>query len=549
VALEITEERPVSAPIRIRSVGADTLAERTAMEIDFVVVGSGFGGSVSALRLSEKGHRVLVLEKGRRLRPEDMPQSNWNLRRWLWMPRLGFRGLFKMTFLRHLTALSGVGVGGGSLVYANTLPTPKDSFFRAPTWAHLADWRTELAPHYETALRMLGAVENPHLGPADEAIRAVGTELGRADGFQPVRVAVYFGEAGKTAPDPYFGGEGPDRAGCTLCGGCMIGCAHNAKNTLDKNYLWLAERRGARVVPDTEVTWVRPLAGGGYEVEALQGTAWRKRVRYRATNVIFSGGVLGTVPLLLKLRASPDGLPRISARLGEGVRTNSEALIGVTTLRKDLDVSRGVAITSILHTDAHSHLEPVRYPAGSGFFRLLMAPLVSGENWATRFLRTFVTVARRPFAHAKAWLVSDWARSTVILLYMRTLEGTMRLRLAGGWRLASAVSDGPAPTANMPEAADLAARVGRRIDGIPTTLVTETFLGTPTTAHILGGACMGATAEEGVIDAHHRIFGYEGLYVVDGSAISANPGVNPSLTITALAERAMTFVPAVAPRV
>ena len=514
------------------------------MEIDYLIVGSGFGGSVSALRLAEKGHRVLVLEKGRRFAPEDFPVSNWNLRRWLWMPRLGFRGLFKMTFLRHLTALSGVGVGGGSLVYANTLPTPKDAFFVAPSWAHLADWKAELAPHYATALAMLGATQNPSLGPSDEAIRAVGVELGREAGFEAVRVAVYFGEAGKTVPDPFFGGEGPARTGCTLCGGCMIGCRHGAKNTLDKNYLWLAERRGLALEADTEVTWVRPAKGGGYEVDALRGASWfRRRVRLRARNVVFAGGVLGTIPLLLRLRTSPEGLPGLSARLGEGVRSNSEALIGVTTLQKDLDVSRGVAITSILHTDEHSHLEPVRYPAGSGFFRLLMAPLVSGESAASRFLRTFATVARRPWAHLRAWLVRDWARSTLILLYMRTLEGTMRLRLALGGRLASALSEGPAPTANMPEAADLAQRVARRIDGVPTTLVTETLLGTPTTAHILGGACMGATPEEGVIDARHRVFGYEGLFVVDGSAISANPGVNPSLTITALAERAMAFVP------
>ena len=515
------------------------------MEIDYLIVGSGFGGSVSALRLAEKGHRVLVLEKGRRFAPEDFPASNWNLRRWLWMPRLGFRGLFKMTFLRHLTALSGVGVGGGSLVYANTLPTPKDPFFAAPSWSHLSDWKAELAPHYATALRMLGATENPSLGPADEALRAVGVEIGREQGFESVRVAVYFGAAGETVPDPFFGGEGPARTGCTLCGGCMIGCRHGAKNTLDKNYLWLAERRGSRVVPDTEVTWVRPVEGGGYEVEARQGASWiRKRVRLRARNVVFAGGVLGTIPLLLKLRASPDGLPGISSRLGDGVRSNSEALIGVTTLQKDLDVSRGVAITSILHTDPHSHLEPVRYPAGSGFFRLLMAPLVSGESPAERFVRTFAAVARRPMAHLRAWLVRDWARSTLILLYMRTIEGTMRLRLALGGRLASGLSGGAAPTATMPEAKDLADRVARRIDGVPTTLVTETLIGTPTTAHILGGACMGATSEEGVIDSRHRVFGYEGLYVVDGSAISANPGVNPSLTITALAERAMAFVPA-----
>lgn len=515
------------------------------MDVDFAIVGSGFGGSVSALRLAEKGYRVLVLEKGRRFAPEDFPRSNWNVRRWLWMPRLGFRGPFQMTFFRHLTALGGVGVGGGSLVYANTLPTPRDEFFFAPTWSHLADWKRELAPHYATALRMLGATENPHLGPADEALRAIGRELGRDDGFRGVRVAVFFGEPGQVVPDPYFAGEGPPRAGCTLCGGCMIGCRHGAKNSLDRNYLWLAERRGARIEPDTEVTWVRPLAGGGYEIEVRQGPSRlrRRRGRYTAGNVVFAGGVLGTVPLLLKLRASPDGLPRLSPRVGDRVRTNSEALFGVTTLRKDLDVSRGVAITSILHTDDHSHLEPVRYPAGSGFFRLLMAPLVSGDRAPVRLLRTFAAFARHPLRHLRAYLVRDFARATVILLFMRTLEGTLRLRLAAGGRLASALAAGPAPTANMPEVVDLARRMAEHVDGVPGTLVTETLMGTPTTAHVLGGACMGATPDEGVIDARHRAFGYDGLYVVDGSAVSANPGVNPSLTITALAERAMSFVP------
>lgn len=515
------------------------------MELDYIIVGSGFGGSVCGLRLVEKGYRVLMLEKGRRVGPEGFPTSNWDLRRWLWMPWLGFRGIFKMTFLRHLTVLSGVGVGGGSLVYANTLPTPKDEFFGALGWAHLADWRRELAPHYETALRMLGATENPHLGPADEALREIGRDLGREDGFRPVRVAVFFGEPGKTVADPYFGGEGPPRTGCTLCGGCMIGCRHGAKNTLDRNYLWLAERRGLRVEPDTEVTWVRPRPQGGFEVEARQGRSRlrRRRVRFAARNVIFAGGVLGTVPLLLKLRASPDGLPRLSPRVGDRVRTNSEALIGVTTFRKDLDLSRGIAITSILHTDAHSHLEPVRYPAGSGFFRILMAPLVAGESAPVRVARTLAALARRPLRYLRAYLVHDWARSTVILLFMRTLEGTLRLRLRAGGRLASALAGGPAPTASMPEAADLARRMAEKIDGVEGTLATETLLGTPTTAHILGGACMGATGDEGVIDARHRVFGYDGLYVVDGSAVSANPGVNPALTITALAERAMSFVP------
>jgi len=485
-----------------------------------------------------------MLERGRRFRPEDYPRSNWDLRRWLWMPRLGFHGLFRMTFLRHLTILSGAGVGGGSLVYANTLPTPREEFFSAPSWTHLADWRNELEPHYRTALRMLGAVTNPHLGPVDEALHQIGRELGREAGFEPVRVAVFFGDPEKTVPDPYFGGEGPPRTGCSLCGGCMIGCRHGAKNSLDKNYLWLAERRGLRIEADTEVTWVRPRSEGGYEVTARKGRSrlGRRTVHFLARQVIFAGGVLGTVPLLLELRQHPHGLPHLSPRVGDRVRTNSEALMGVTTLRPDLDASRGVAITSILHTDEHSHLEPVRYPAGSGFFRLLAAPLVNGESAPVRLVRSLLAVARHPWRWLRAMLVRDFARSTVILLFMRTLEGTLRLR-RGLFGLASAPGVGPAPSASMPEAASLAQRMAQKIDGVPSTLVTETLLGTPVTAHILGGACMGATAEEGVIDHRHRVHGYQGLYVVDGSAVSANPGVNPSLTITALAERAMSLIP------
>jgi cholesterol oxidase len=517
------------------------------MDLDFLVIGSGFGGSVSALRLVEKGYRVAVLEKGRRLGAVDFPKSNWNLRRWLWLPALGFRGLFKMTFLRHVTALSGVGVGGGSLVYANTLPIPGDDFFAAPSWSGLADWKRELAPHYPVVHRMLGATDNPYTTPADEVLREIGRDLGRPAGdFRRSPVAVYFGKAEETVPDPYFGGEGPERTGCSQCGGCMIGCRHGAKNTLDKNYLWLAERRGVTVEPDTEVTWVRPLAEGGYRVEALQGARRLGRTRrsWTARNVVFAGGVLGTVPLLLKLRDSADGLPELSPRVGEFVRTNSESLLGVVSTRRDVDHSKGIAISSVLHTDAHSHLEPVRYPSGSGFFRLLVAPSAPGRHVVTRLARAFLSGLRHPWRALRAVLTVDWARHTIILLYMRTLEGHLRLRLGWGGLLSSSVSDGEAPSASIPEAADLARRFGDKVDGLPQGLLTELLLDTPTTAHILGGACMGATAEDGVIDAEHRIHGYQGLYVVDGSAISANPGVNPSLTIAALAERAMAHLPA-----
>jgi cholesterol oxidase len=516
------------------------------MDADFLIIGSGFGGSVSALRLVEKGYRVVMLEKGRRLGPDDFPRSNWNLKRWLWLPSLGFRGLFKMTFLRHVTALSGVGVGGGSLVYANTLPIPKDDFFAAPSWARLADWKGELAPHYPTVRRMLGAAENPHTTPADEMIREIGRDLGRpASDFRRSPVAVWFGEPGVTVPDPYFGGEGPERTGCNQCGGCMIGCRYGAKNTLDKNYLWLAERRGLTIEADTEATWVREAAGGGYQVDALQGarSLGRAHRSWTASNVVFAGGVLGTVPLLLELAGHPDGLPRLSPRVGDFVRTNSEALLGVVSGRRDVDHSKGIAIGSVLHTDEHSHLEPVRYPSGSGFFRLLVAPHAAGRSALERALRATWHGLRHPVRALRGLLTLDWARHTVILLYMRTLEGHLRMRLGAGGRLKTSVSGGSAPSASIPEATDLAYRAGEKLDGLPQGLVTELLLDTPTTAHLLGGACMGATPEEGVIDARHRVFGYPGLYVIDGAAISANPGVNPALTIAALAERAMGFLP------
>jgi cholesterol oxidase len=523
------------------------------MDWDFIVIGSGFGGSVSALRLTEKGYRVLVLEKGRRLRTGDFPKTNWNLKKFFWLPQVGCRGLFKMTFLGHVTALTGVGVGGGSLVYANTLPVPKDSFFEAPSWSHLASWKTELAEHYKTALRMLGATRNPNMTFPDEVIRQVGKEIGREDGFEQTDVAVYFGKPEETVPDPFFGGEGPERTGCKSCGGCMIGCNYGAKNTLDKNYLHLAERKRLTIEADTEVTWVRPLPEGGYEIEARHGTrnvqAWNEKKTYRTGNVVFAGGVLGTVPLLLELKESPEGLPGLSRRIGDFVRTNSEALIGVVTQRRDKDLSQGIAIGSILHTDDHSHLEPVRYSAGSGVFRTLMLPMAPGDSIGERFLNALKLVARQPLRTIRTYLVPDWAKYNMILLYMRTVEGHIRMRLGRSWRTGfqrwavTAKGDGPPAKAWSPEATDLAGRVARLIDGYPTSLLTETVLGIPTTAHILGGCPMGDSPENGAIDHRQRLFGYDGLWVVDGSAISANPGVNPSLTITALAERAMTFIP------
>ncbi|MAQ19000.1 MAG: GMC oxidoreductase [Sandaracinus sp.] len=520
------------------------------MHYDFLVIGSGFGGSVSALRLSEKGYRVCVLEKGKRYEPGDFPKSNWDLKKWLWMPAAGLKGIFQMSFMEHVTIFHGVGVGGGSLVYANTLPTPKLGFFQAKSWAHLADWRAELVPYYETARHMLGSAENPVKTRGDEILEEIAEDMGRKEHFHPTEVAVFFGKPGVKVPDPYFDGEGPDRVGCTHCGACMTGCRVGAKNTLDRNYLYLAERKGCVIEPETEVTTVREREGGGYVVETKPAFGGGAKRTFTADQVVFSGGVMGTLPLLLKLKQDPGALPRLSNQLGKMVRTNSEALFGVIAPEAEEDFSKGVAITSILHTDEHSHIEPVRYGKGSGFFRLMTLPHAPGSTLGSRLAGAVRGFARHPLRWAKAMTVKDYARASQILLYMRTLEGTLTMRLGRnaftGFRegMVTELDEGTeAPKAFMPEATDLARRFAQKVKGVAATMFSETLLGVPSTAHILGGCCMGKDASEGVIDKDHRVFGYEGLYVVDGSAMSANPGVNPSLTITALAERAMDRIP------
>ena len=513
---------------------------------DYVIVGSGFGGSVSALRLTEKGYKVLMLEKGRELTAKDFPKTNWNLKRWLWAPLFGWRGLFQIRPFSHVTVLAGNGVGGGSLTYANTLPIPKHGFFASPSWSHLADWESELAPHYQTARRMLGAAPTDFLTPADELLREIAVERGTPEAFEKPHVAVYMGTPGKTVPDPYFNGEGPDRTGCLRCGACMTGCRHGAKNSLDKNYLYLARKRGLTLCANTEVTHVSALADGGYSIQALQGDSFfgRTAATYTAKHVIFSAGALGTNSLLLRLKSDPTALPNISDQLGRRVRTNSESLIMVAVPDSKVDHSQGIAINSLLQTDEHSHLEMVRYGSGSGFFRMMAnAPHIGGTPGFIQIFKILWAMLSHPLRTLRALLIRNWAAATMILLYMRSTEGTLRFTRKGKGPMATELEDGERPSAHIPQATELAHLIAKKSGGVAVSGPLEAILNVPTTAHILGGCCMGDSPETGVIDRNHRVYGYDGLYVVDGSTISANPGVNPSLTITALAERAMSLIP------
>jgi cholesterol oxidase len=524
-------------------------------DYDWLVIGSGFGGSVSALRLAEKGYRVGVLECGRRYRDEDFAESAWNLRRYFWMPRLGLRGIFRMTVFKDVFIVSGSGVGGGSLGYANTLYRARPDFFTDPQWRGLAHWEEELRPHYDTAERMLGVADYEGMTPADELLREYGEEIGVGDTFKHTRVGIFFGEPGKEVPDPYFGGEGPPRSGCIRCGSCMVGCRYGAKNTLAKNYLWFAERLGVDVVPQRFVTQIRPLGApdgsNGYEVRTVHPGAWvRRRPRtFTARGVVVAAGALGTNKLLANCRHS-GALPRLSGRLGHLVRTNSESIQAVTAPDDSRDFARSIAITSSIYPDPDTHIEVVTYGrAGDAISRLFTAMTGAGTRM-TRPLKWIGALLRHPLRAARlTFWPFGWSRRTVILLVMQSLDTAMRLvpkrRLLGrGVRLQTEQDrQRPNPT-HIPAAADAARWMAGRTGGVAQSGLTESALNIPTTAHILGGAVIGADPEHGVVDADSRAFGYRSLLVTDGSAVPANPGVNPSLTITALAERAMTFVPA-----
>jgi cholesterol oxidase len=513
---------------------------------DYVIIGSGFGGSVSALRLSEKGYKVLVLEKGKKLVANDFPKTNWQLKKWLWLPTFGMKGLFKITYFRHVAVLSGVGVGGGSLVYANTLPIPKEEFYTTGSWAKLDSWQESLEEYYALAKKMLGAEKHPYTRRQDEVMRTLAERLGKPESFDSTEVAVYFGEDSVTVPDPYFEGKGPDRTGCNQCGGCMLGCRYNAKNTLDKNYLYLAQQLGTEIYAEKHVFDVKPInhdGSEGYEIfyNDISKSLFPKKNSVKAKGVIFAGGVLGTVSLLLKLKQS--SLPNLSEKVGSDIRTNSESLIGVTTFDKDKIFSEGIAIGSIVNLDEHTHIEPVKYASGNGFWRLFMAPMVQGSNIISRFMRMMKDIILHPIQNLKIFFVDDWSKRTQILLYMESIDSTLQFRrnIFGG--MSTSIEQGKAPTAFNPQAQVIANHVADIIHGKPMVMSSETLLGIPTTAHILGGAVMGNSAKEGVIDKNNMVFGYKNMMVCDGSMISANPGVNPSLSITAISEYAMSKIP------
>ncbi|SNS87520.1 cholesterol oxidase [Asanoa hainanensis] len=513
-----------------------------AMRYDVVVIGSGFGGSVAALRLVEKGYSVLVLEAGRRFADDELPATSWRLRRFLWAPWLRCFGIQRIDVLRpasrraggdKVLVLSGAGVGGGSLVYANTLYEPLPDFYTDPQWRGIADWQAELAPHYDQAKRMLGVATYPLTTAADRAMRAVADRMGAGSTFHPTPVGIHFGRPGETVDDPYFGGAGPPRTGCLHCGACMTGCRHGAKNSLVKNYLWLAERLGAEVRPLTTVVGVRPLASG-YAVDTVR-TGGRRRSVVEADQVVFAAGALGTVRLLFA--SSLNGL---SARLGALVRTNSESILGATVPgRSRVDYSEGAAITSSFHPDARTHIEPVRYGRGSNSMGLLQSALVDGGPHRVR--RLLATLARQPLTYLRALSVRDWSRRTVIALVMQSVDNSLTLAWRRG-RLVSTPGHG-APNPTWVPAGNTAARLlAEEIGGVAGGSLSEAF-DIPITAHILGGAAIGASPASGVVDPYQRVYGHPGLHVVDGAAVPANLGVNPSLTITALAERALSFWP------
>jgi cholesterol oxidase len=530
-----------------------------SFDFDWIVIGSGFGGSVSALRLAEKGYSVCVLECGSRFEDEDFAETTWQSRRYFWAPKLGMRGILRLTLFKDIFIASGCGVGGGSLGFANTLYRARPAFFEDEQWGEIGNRERELGAHYDTAERMLGVTTYDRVGPADELLRELGEELGVAETFKPTRVGVYLGEPGSVGPgesggDPYFGGEGPERFACQRCGSCMVGCRHGAKNTLVKNYLFFAEKLGAEVRPERQVTGIRPISdaadgSGGYELTSERSGSWlrKRRDKLTARGVVVAAGALGTNQLLADCKQNGD-LPRLSERLGYVVRTNTESIQAVTSPDDSRDFAKSVAITSSIYPDPDTHIEVVTYGEGADSLSTLYTLMTGDGTRLTRPLMWIGQVLRHPLNFLRTFWPRKWSRRTVILLVMQTLNTAMRLRprrrlFGRGVRLQTE-QDPERPNPTFIPVAEKAARWwAQRTGGRATSSTFEAVFNIPTTAHILGGAVIGPDAEHGVVDGGNRAYGYENLLVCDGAAVPANPGVNPSLTITALAESAMAEIP------
>ena len=518
-------------------------------DFDVLIIGSGFGGSVAALRLTEKGYRVGVLEAGRRFDTSTLPRTSWRLSRFLWAPALGWYGIQRLHVLPDVVIMAGAGVGGGSLVYANTLYVPPEEFFHDPQWDHITQWYDELRPHYDQASRMLGVTENPTMTPADEAMREVAQRLGVGHTFRLTPVGVFFGDGpGRPSPDPYFGGAGPDRVGCSQCGSCMTGCRVGAKNTLDRNYLYLAERAGAQVMPLTTVVAIRPQ-DPGYAVDVRRtGPGWHRTRTLTAQQVIVAAGAYGTQRLLHRMR-DVGHLPHLSPALGRLSRTNSEALVGAVVPHHqsaDRDYTRGVAITSSFYPAPGTHIEPLRYGHGSNLLGLLGTVMTDEEAHRPRWWTWTMAVMRNPVRALRLGMdVRDWSRRSIIALVMQTADNSITVRSSrrwGRWHLTSSQGDGEPNPTWIPEGNQVARTLAESIGGEPAGNLTD-LMRAPMTAHFVGGAVIGSDPATSVIDAYHRVHAYPGLHVMDGSAVPANLGVNPSLTITALAERACSLWP------
>jgi cholesterol oxidase len=514
---------------------------------DYIVVGSGFGGSVSAMRLAEKGYSVLVIEKGKRWAAEDFPTTNWNLRKYLWMPLLRCFGFQKLTFFREVFVISGVGVGGGSLVYANTHMMPKDSFYTNPVWSHFKDWKSVLSPYYERARFMLGSEKFTKEYPEDQLLKSVAEDMGRGASYGRVDfVGVYQGDTQK-AVDPYFKGLGPLRKGCTECAGCMVGCRHNAKNTLDKNYLWFAEKLfGATILAETRVTRVEAL-DSRYRVHIESSTSWgrKKRHVYESRGLVMSGGVLGTLDLLLRQKHVDKTLTRLSDQLGENLLTNSEMLSGVVAA--DRKLNHGIAISSIFNADDHTQIELCKFPNGSGAMTRLAVMAAGNGTPPVRTLKMLGNVITQPWNFLRSLFNLRLAETSIIFLIMQTLPNAMRMRLKRGifgTRMTMRNDQLQKVPSYIPVGQDALYRYAKKVNGVPHNAFTEIAFGLSSTAHILGGCPMGATAKEGVVDDKFRVHGYNNFYILDGSIMPCNLGVNPSLTITALSEYAMDQIPA-----